>query len=896
MLVKILKMFVAPFARVATEKVAARVGETVGERVAERLGALVESDLALPRGVAVVPKGVRSYEEEDAGFFLHLLPGPRRDDGSPESIHFWRTRIEDANETFRIGLVYGPSGCGKSSFVKAGLMPRLDTRHVTPIYIETTPTETVGRLLVALKKHCPYLLARSSLRAALRRKRNVPSGQKVLLILDQFEQYLHGASVDEQNALADALGECDGKTLQCVLAVRDDFITQATLFINRLGIRLSQSDNSMLVPLLEKRHAKKVLALFGQAFGALPRTGLLNREQEVFLDAAIDGLAERDYVVPVRLSVFSEMVRPKDWTPATLEAIGGIQGVGVSFLEESFVATTAPAENRRHRKAAEAVLDALLPEHGTMLKETMVPRSLLLRKSGYSARPEAFEQLLRILDGQLRLITPVIHLLAEQEAGRGWESTQGETHYHLTHDYLVQPVRTWLACQATSSFAGRAKLALTESCELWNAAGRKARHLLPWLLRIKALLGTSPGVVTETEAEYIRRSCLRWPLALRIPLVLLRFGALGLGALLLPLFAYAAFIVLRSGCWHFSQLGGELFTLGLLLAISLALFLVSIRSVLTRLLWQMWKWSWPIRPKAAVLAASLLFSLALPVALLCWPPMRRGAVTFAEDNPELQVRVLSEILYFEPREPSLRCERAEAYRCLGNYEAALADFDHAVADESASEWKSAYLVGSTYCQISLGRYDDALASCIRATELDPSNQAAYTAKGCILWCFGRKEDACTSLQTAWNLSPPPSDTASDVEDSVEAGVLLACLLVRMRQPDAARSVAEALLEYPLEGEHYWVAHHFAGLTDKGGSLVWAAEKRRLSRSLSSFALAQEALAANDWERAKRQLVLSTETGPLRLGVWAIVYTQLARVETISAEEATVLDADHLPPE
>jgi len=60
-------------------------------------------------------------------FFLELLPGPRDRDGLPDSIRFWKARIEttDADNTFAVGLIYGPSGCGKSSLVKAGLLPRL---------------------------------------------------------------------------------------------------------------------------------------------------------------------------------------------------------------------------------------------------------------------------------------------------------------------------------------------------------------------------------------------------------------------------------------------------------------------------------------------------------------------------------------------------------------------------------------------------------------------------------------------------------------------------------------------------------------------------------------------------------------------------------------------------
>jgi hypothetical protein len=39
--------------------------------------------------IKIVPKGLRSFDAEDKDFFLELLPGPRRGDGLPESVHFW---------------------------------------------------------------------------------------------------------------------------------------------------------------------------------------------------------------------------------------------------------------------------------------------------------------------------------------------------------------------------------------------------------------------------------------------------------------------------------------------------------------------------------------------------------------------------------------------------------------------------------------------------------------------------------------------------------------------------------------------------------------------------------------------------------------------------------------
>src|SRR5208282_5273999 len=115
------------------------------------------------------------------------------------------------------------------------------------------------------------------------------------------------------------------------------------------------------------RHAKKVITAFGRAFGALPEREL-TQEQDTFLDQAVAGLAQEGKVISVRLALFAEMVKGKPWTSATLREVGGTQGVGLTFLEETFSAATAPPEHLLHQKAAQAVLRALLPETGADIK------------------------------------------------------------------------------------------------------------------------------------------------------------------------------------------------------------------------------------------------------------------------------------------------------------------------------------------------------------------------------------------------------------------------------------------------------------------------------------------------------------------------------------------------
>ena len=77
--------------------------------------------------VRVRPKGLRSFDRDDRDFFLGLLPGPRDREGLPESLHFWKVRIEpgEFDDPFAVGLLCGPSGSGKTSMIKAGLLCRL---------------------------------------------------------------------------------------------------------------------------------------------------------------------------------------------------------------------------------------------------------------------------------------------------------------------------------------------------------------------------------------------------------------------------------------------------------------------------------------------------------------------------------------------------------------------------------------------------------------------------------------------------------------------------------------------------------------------------------------------------------------------------------------------------
>ena len=220
----------------------------------------------------MVPRGLRSFDTADADFFLRLLPGPRDRQGLPDSLGFWKAWMEDehADASRSVGLLFGPSGCGKSSLLRAGLLPRLPAR-LRVVQIEAAPEATERRLLAGLCRTFPELDASAGLSrtiASLRHGNDLGADQKVILVIDQFEQWLNARRGDiSAEPLVDALRQCDGRRVQAILVVRDDFWLPVSRFLDALEVPLREGHNAGRIDRFAPSHARHVLMLFGRAYG-----------------------------------------------------------------------------------------------------------------------------------------------------------------------------------------------------------------------------------------------------------------------------------------------------------------------------------------------------------------------------------------------------------------------------------------------------------------------------------------------------------------------------------------------------------------------------------------------------------------------------------------------------
>ena len=124
---------------------------------------------------------------------------------------------------------------------------------------------------------------------------------------------------------------------------------------------------------------------------------------------------------------------------------------------------------------------ALLPETSADIKGRMRSIEELRAVAGYADRPGDFADLVRILDNDLRLITPVDpegsideDVPARPASGR---------YYQLTHDYLVHSLRDWLTRKQRETRRGRAELRLATITSFWRdrPGTRRLPSPLEWL-------------------------------------------------------------------------------------------------------------------------------------------------------------------------------------------------------------------------------------------------------------------------------------------------------------------------------------------------------------------------------------------------------------------------------
>jgi eukaryotic-like serine/threonine-protein kinase len=124
---------------------------------------------------------------------------------------------------------------------------------------------------------------------------------------------------------------------------------------------------------------------------------------------------------------------------------------------------------------------------------------LLLQKSGYADCPSEFDRLLRILDAEIRLITPVeVYGIVEEPSVD--QSATGRRNYQLTHDYLVPSLREWMSSVNRDKFEDiYERLLVASPTELHGLSSKLKRYRTELVERLWNVLEQ-----TERAGNYLQ--------------------------------------------------------------------------------------------------------------------------------------------------------------------------------------------------------------------------------------------------------------------------------------------------------------------------------------------------------------------------------------------------------
>ena len=110
------------------------------------------------------------------------------------------------------------------------------------------------------------------------------------------------------------------------------------------------------------------------------------------------------------------------------------------------------------------------------------------------------DDLIRILDSEIRLITPTDPEGKDADDNSVTQTQAGQKYFQLTHDYLVHSLRDWLTRKQKETRKGRAELKLFDTSVTWNAKPEN-RFLPSWWEHLTIRLLTDRKKWTEPQRK-----------------------------------------------------------------------------------------------------------------------------------------------------------------------------------------------------------------------------------------------------------------------------------------------------------------------------------------------------------------------------------------------------------
>jgi hypothetical protein len=307
-------------------------------------------------------------------------------------------------------VLYGKSGVGKTSLLRAGIEPAVqgETQRMICLRLLSDPLALLLRTLARESQQAEASMLEQW--AALQRR----YPDRLLLVLDQFEQIFVRNTAAQRQDLATALAQLSAKAgprCHLVISLREDFLAEMWELEKAFPAMLN---NRLRVTALTLEQARECIEKPAQLFKI---------ELDPRLVDELLAVLESEGIHPPELQIILDRLDRErgSETRITLEhfqRLGGARSILGGYLDEALREHLGPDAERARR-----VLKAMLNERST--KATVTLTDL---QRHVDIPPETLEAVLRLLVDS-RLVRVV--------------SMAGVSGYELAHETLVEKVASW---------------------------------------------------------------------------------------------------------------------------------------------------------------------------------------------------------------------------------------------------------------------------------------------------------------------------------------------------------------------------------------------------------------------------------------------------------------------
>jgi formylglycine-generating enzyme required for sulfatase activity len=332
----------------------------------------------------------------------------------------------------RLCVFYGRSGTGKTSLLRARVLPRLKATGYKPLYARMLG-DPGAEIKAAARGIRPADLSYSDRGLSLRAffDEVLPPGGRMVIVLDQFEEFFLRQGQQVQRGFAHELADCLNATdldLHFVLSLRDDYLGA----LDQLTGILPQDvfANRYRLENLTREKAELAILKPAERFG-LPIEVALRRR---LLDDLEDQGLETASLQIVLYRLYQDALTQKLWDTAhrqgsglsleRYDKLGRVQEILACYLDQ--VLAELDSEEKCH--AARLILKSLVTAEKTKaaISGQEIARSDLVQRSHL---PD------EILNASLR------HLRESRVVRKFGE----EDHFELAHEVMVEKVWGWVS-------------------------------------------------------------------------------------------------------------------------------------------------------------------------------------------------------------------------------------------------------------------------------------------------------------------------------------------------------------------------------------------------------------------------------------------------------------------